>query len=586
MRDVLNIFFKSKGANRWQVLVCMLFASLAEGLGLATLLPLLTISSGAVSEMAPITVILRQMFETIGIPFRVDALLVFIVVTIVVKSILQLLVMRFVGYSVAEVTTRLRGDLVGKLFQTRWQYFIEQPVGRFANAAAGQAAQTGKAYNMVAMFLAGLIETAVMLLVLIFISWELALGAMVVGLLATLPLRFLIRQARLAGRRQTRRKRELVTLLTETLGNLKPVRMMGREEAFNAFFNDRIKALRNAIRNVVFSKEALPNLQQATIAIILGTGAYVALVIWKIDIAELLVAIIFMGRIVRNLSKLQVSYQSAILLREPYRELTQLITEVSDAAECREGKRRPTLERHVQSRSISFAYDDTVVVDDLSIDIPATGATVLMGASGAGKTTIVDLIAGLHRADSGEILVDDVPLGEIDLRAWRRMIGYVPQELVLFHESIRANVALGDAEITDEEIEWALRAAGAWDFVKSRPDGIMTMVGERGAKLSGGQRQRIALARALVSRPKLLILDEVTSALDPESEQEICDKIKTLSGEMAVLAITHRPALLSIADRAYRVTAGHAVEVPYGSDDRLQRRADGRVVARPSLVDP
>lgn len=581
MRDVLNIFFKSKGASRWQVLVCMLFASLAEGLGLATLLPLLTISSGAASETAPITVILRQMFETIGIPFRIDALLVFIVVTIVIKSILQLLVMRFVGYSVAEVTTRLRGDLVGKLFHTRWQYFIEQPVGRFANAAAGQAAQTGKAYNMVAMFLAGLIETAVMLLVLIFISWELALGAVVVGLLATLPLRFLVRQARLAGRRQTRRKRELVTLLTETLGNLKPVRMMGREEAFNAFFNHRIKALRNAIRNVVFSKEALPNLQQATIAIILGIGAYIALVIWKIDVAELLVAIIFMGRIVRNLSKLQVSYQSAILLREPYRELTQLITEVSDAAEYREGKRRPTLERHVQLRSVSFAYDDTVVVDDLSMDIPATGATVLMGASGGGKTTIVDLIAGLHRADSGEIRVDDVPLGEIDLTAWRRMIGYVPQELVLFHESIRANVVLGDAEITNEDVEWALRAAGAWDFIKSRPDGIMTEVGERGAKLSGGQRQRIALARALVGRPKLLILDEVTSALDPESEQEICDKIKTLSNEMAVLAITHRPALLSIADRAYRVTTGHAVEVPYGSDDLLQRRADGLIVARP-----
>lgn len=579
MRDVLNIFFKTEGASRWGVLTCVMLASLAEGIGLATLLPLLTISSSAGGETAPITQILRQMFEAVGIPFRVDALLIFIVVTIVIKSLLQLLVMRFVGYSVAEVTTRLRGDLVGKLFYTRWQYFIEQPVGRFANAAAGQAAQTGKAYNMVALFLAGLIETTVMLVVLIFISWELALGAVAVGLLATLPLRFLVKKARLAGRRQTRRKRELVTLLTETLGNLKPVRMMGREEAFNAFFNHRIKSLRNAIRNVVFSKEALPNLQQATIAIILGVGAYIALVIWKIDIAELLVAIIFMGRIVRNLSKLQVSYQSAILLREPYRELTNLLAEVEHQAENREGKRSPTLERDVRLRSVNFAYGESAVVNDLTMDIPARGATVLMGPSGAGKTTIVDLIAGLHRASSGDVLLDDVPLAEIDLTAWRRMIGYVPQELILFHESIRANVALGDAEITDDQVEWSLRAAGAWDFIERRPDGIMTEVGERGAKLSGGQRQRIALARALVGKPKLLILDEVTSALDPDSEREICDNIKTLSQDMAILAITHRPALLSIADRAYRITAGHALEVPPLSDDLAQRRDDGPITS-------
>ncbi|MGI9510992.1 MAG: ABC transporter ATP-binding protein [Geminicoccaceae bacterium] len=567
MRDVLNIFFKTKGANRWSVLICVLFASLAEGLGLATLLPILTISSGTPDDSAPITVVLRQLFEAVGIPFRIDALLIFIVVTLVLKSALQLLVMRFVGYSVAEVTTRLRSELVSKLFRSRWQFFIEQPVGRFSNAASAQAAETGKAYHMVALFLAGVIETMVMLIVLFFISWKLALGAVVFGLLITVPLRFLIKRARVAGRRQTQRKRELVTLLTETLGNLKPVRMMGREEAFNAFFNHRIRALRNAIRNVVFSKEALPNLQQATIAVMLGIGAYVALVIWQVDIAQLLVAIVFMGRIVRNLSKMQINYQSAILLREPYRELTRMLEDVSDAAESREGTRQPTLKRSIRLRSVSFSYGDTGVIQNLSMDIPATGTTVLMGPSGAGKTTLIDLIAGLHRANSGTVLLDDVPLDEIDLVAWRRMIGYVPQEMVLFHESIRANVALGDTDITDDDVEEALRAAGAWDFVESRPDGMMTTVGERGAKLSGGQRQRIALARALVGRPKLLILDEVTSALDPEAERAMCVGLQSISNDMAILAITHRPALLSIADRAYRLSAGHAVEVSPDHDE-------------------
>jgi ATP-binding cassette subfamily C protein len=185
---------------------------------------------------------------------------------------------------------------------------------------------------------------------------------------------------------------------------------------------------------------------------------------------------------------------------------------------------------------------------------------VLTGPSGAGKTTIADLILGLYQPDEGQVLVDDVPLREIDLASWRSRVGYVPQELVLFHDSIFANVALGDRRIGKAEVQHALEVAGAWDFVRRLPDGVMTHVGESGAKLSGGERQRIALARALVAKPRLLILDEVSSALDPDTEWQICRGIRELAGEMAVLAITHRPAFLEIADVIYRIEAGRATE--------------------------
>jgi ATP-binding cassette subfamily C protein len=136
----------------------------------------------------------------------------------------------------------------------------------------------------------------------------------------------------------------------------------------------------------------------------------------------------------------------------------------------------------------------------------------------------------------------------------------VPQELVLFHDTIFANVGLGDRKISEVDVRGALELAGAWEFVDALPAGIRTEVGEGGAKLSGGQRQRIALARALVGRPRLLILDEVTSALDPETEWQIVQGIRDLADDMAVLAITHRPAFLEIADRLYRVADGRVVE--------------------------
>jgi ATP-binding cassette subfamily C protein len=138
------------------------------------------------------------------------------------------------------------------------------------------------------------------------------------------------------------------------------------------------------------------------------------------------------------------------------------------------------------------------------------------------------------------------------------MIGYVPQELILFHDTIYANVALGDPDVTEAHARRALEAAGAWDFIAELPEGIMSVAGEKGAKLSGGQRQRIALARALATNPKLLLLDEVTSALDAATEQDLCQRLKALARDKVVIAITHRHGFLEIADRVYRLEAGAA----------------------------
>jgi ATP-binding cassette, subfamily C, bacterial len=186
---------------------------------------------------------------------------------------------------------------------------------------------------------------------------------------------------------------------------------------------------------------------------------------------------------------------------------------------------------------------------------------VLQGASGSGKTTLIDLLTGLHRPSSGRITIDGVPIEQLSMRAWRRLIGYVPQELSLLHGSIRENVALGDAAIGDEAIRTALARAGADVLVSGPAHGLDSDVGEMGTKLSGGQRQRIALARALVLEPKLLILDEVTSALDPATEDQICREVAGLRGDYTIVAITHRPAWTAIADRLYKVEAGRVTAV-------------------------
>ena len=225
---------------------------------------------------------------------------------------------------------------------------------------------------------------------------------------------------------------------------------------------------------------------------------------------------------------------------------------------------------------VTFAHEDRPTVENVSLFIPSGKITVLQGPSGAGKTTIVDLLLGLHEPSSGSITVDDRPLNDLSLKAWRSNIGYVPQELSLLHASLRDNIALGNTDLSDDDIFEALRLADAQDFVSTLPDGLNSNAGEMGGRLSGGQRQRIALARALVGRPKLLILDEVTSALDPETEASICRNALSLAGEFTIIAITHRPAWSKIADRLYKVDHGTASEIK-APTKRRRKAADTSV---------
>jgi ATP-binding cassette subfamily C protein len=244
--------------------------------------------------------------------------------------------------------------------------------------------------------------------------------------------------------------------------------------------------------------------------------------------------------------------------------LREMIQAAEREREPEGGGATPRMERGLALSHIDFAYDGHTVFEDLSLEVPCGSITAIVGASGAGKTTIVDLITGLVRSKGGHVLIDGTPIEELDLRRWRKMIGYVPQEILMFHDSVRTNVTLGDPTLTDADAEQALRDAGVWDVVSRMPGGLDASVGERGALLSGGQRQRVAIARALVHRPQLLVLDEATANLDREGEEAVWATVAGLRGKTTVVAISHQPALTDVADRIYRIEGGVAIRVEPG----------------------
>jgi ATP-binding cassette subfamily C protein len=570
MIGILKIFFSVKAGNPWLVLGCLLLAGLFEGLGIASLLPVLSLATSEPGDdPSPVQQAVGDGFAIIGIEPTIGPLLFLFVAAILLKCLILMFAMRHVGYTVAAVATGLREQLIDQLLRVRWRYFTQQPLGRIANSVSLDASRAGKSYLMAASFLTCIIQTTVYAVIALLVSWKLAIAALALGAVIAASLNFLVRITKKAARRQTQRTSELVTDLTDAMGNIKPLKAMAKQASFERLFEAKIGQLRRALRRLVVSDYALRYSQELLIALCIAIGFYYAITRLDVPVSEMLVIGYLMYQTVSSVGRIQKQFQRAVLFESPYWAITKMIDQAKAAAEPNPGKHAANFSDRLRLEGVYFAHEEAPVLHDVSIELPAGRITVLTGPSGSGKTTITDLLIGFHQPDQGAVLLDDMPLTEVDLISWRSQVGYVPQELMLFHDSVLANVTLGDPRLSEDDARRALVAAGAWDFVSALPEGIHALVGEKGAKLSGGQRQRISLARALASKPKLLILDEVTSALDPATEQDICNNISGLAGGITIVAITHREIWTNIADRIYEVKDGRVTLKHDGNTQRI-----------------
>ena len=545
---LLKTFARAYPLQSIVMLFALLIAGLIEGVSLTALLPLLNhvlVKPGtSVGDATGVEAnsgsgvgdFLLGAIEAAGFTPSVVVLLIIILLGTIFKGGLTLLARQKVGYIVAHVATDLRLSMLRAMLASRWEYFLHQPLGQLTNSMSIEAMRAANAYLHGATLISLLIESVVYLTIATLVMWQAALFAFLVGLLIYQLLGGLVKTARRAGKRQTKFTRSMIALLADTLLSVKPLKSMGRERLVNTVL----------ISEVLF-------------ALVMVVGIYVTLVKLELPLATVMVLGFLMFKILKKTGRVQRSYQRMAVCESAYWSIQKTIEKADLAVEPPGGELTPTLEKGIELRDVSFSYGDKRILDELSLSIPAGSFTAIIGPSGAGKTTVLDLIIGLLQPACGRVLVDEIPLQDLDMHRWRRTIGYVPQETVLLHDSVLNNVSLGDPGISEADVVSALQAAGAWAFTEKLTEGIHSNVGERGGKLSGGQRQRIMIARALVHRPRLLIMDEATTALDPQSETAICETLQKLRGRQTILAISHQPALLNAADRAYRLQDGHAL---------------------------
>ncbi|MCE2510422.1 MAG: ABC transporter ATP-binding protein [Alphaproteobacteria bacterium] len=515
-----------------------------EALGLAILLPVLYLLLG--EEGGTAQEIITATLGWIGLKPTLESLILLLIAIAVAKAGIVFIAQKKVGDAVVGIGRALRRELITALSKARWPFFVSQSSGELSNALTFEAENASNTYFHTARLLAGFLIAGFYVITVAALSPFASLAAAIIAPGLIYVMRSLVHMAERSGRDQTRLLKSGSRVLIDLLAGFKVLKASAQEPvmvASLASINDDLAA---AKRREVFAKEGMIAAQEAIVIILIAVGLYVFNVFFEGRNSELLLVCLAFMRIMGRVSTMQGALQSILRCNAAYESLMQSIRKATSAAETPGGTATPTLDRAIEVKNVSFRHDTTVVFDSFSVTIPAGSFTLLAGPSGTGKTTFLDLLIGLQTPDEGDILLDGAPLESVDRNAWRHMIAYVPQEPVLLHDSIRNNLTLYQEGVADEDLWEALALVKLATHIRSLPKALDASVGERGLALSGGQRQRLMIARALLRKPKLLILDEATSGLDPATEKQILEIITPL--EMTKIAISHQTSLRPYAD--------------------------------------
>ena len=531
-------------------LTLLLLAGLAEGIGFIALLPLLEMATQETAQGALAETIFHT-FSYFNLKPSIGLVLAVLVTGMCTKAALTLLAQRNIGYTVASITANLRLLIVSSLLKANWLKFVSQKSGRISNAVGTETTVTAAAYGAMMSLFAMLLQVIVFVFIALSTSWQVTLAGLLVGSCIIISLRNIVRFARSAGTQNINKMNSLIQRLTDGILLIKPLKAMGQEFQILPQLKLDINAIKSSQRKLTIAASALNVVQEPIVTMFLAVGLYVAISFLNFTLSELLFLMILFHRIVTRISGLQVQYQKLASQESAYWSAKGLIEDFLEDPEAYGGdKLEVSFNHELKFENVTFRYPEnsTDVLDNLNLSILSKKLIVITGGSGTGKTTLIDLLVGLLKPTSGIISIDGTSLLEMDKLYWRKSIGYVPQEPILFHQTIRENVTLNNKTVNENELMSALEMSGMLEMVNSLPEGVETDVGERGAKLSGGQRQRLCLARALIRKPSLLILDEPTAALDRENEKLICETLKSLSEMMSVVVVSHQDLISEIAD--------------------------------------
>lgn len=551
------------------------FQAATQGFGLIIVIPVL----GALgylpnsSANASLTPFLNFLENALPEPKLVSALGIFLAISAIIEGA-RYVETRVQASIEQDFILRLRQSIFEAYLSSSWVSLVQSRGSDISHLLTVDASRVAGTARQSLRCLFGLIMVMVYVGAALVIQPQFSL----IVLLAGTPLLWLLRLRNprfyRAGHKQRERLRQFFSLIQENTQGLKLIKSLNLENS--------IKEESSKIMNEIREDQLYINRLTAFSTFLYKIGAAVVVTLFlliglqwlQIEAPVMVMLVVVFARLYPQMAGVIKDWQATLPGMSSFKAYQQTLEDLRENAELKE--RSPTqhrkirLNHSIQLKEVNFHYEGATshpALDNITLQIEAGQTIALVGPSGAGKTTLGDLLLGLIPPQSGTIAIDGNPLAGEHLSAWRQNVSYVPQETYLFNQTIAWNLRWTSPESTDEELWTALRKAAAADFVGQLPEKLNTMVGDRGHLLSGGERQRIALARALLRKPIFLVLDEATSALDAENEARLQQAIQELHSEITVCVIAHRLSTVRTADKIYVLESGRIIEA--GNWDNL-----------------
>lgn len=544
------------------------FVAALEGIGLSFIYPIMEVAqSGEVEAQDAIMSGFLSAYEVAGIPFTLGFLIVGIAGVMTVRFTSSFLVAWFRAVLQKEYERDLRERTFRRALSARIGYFDERGSDDILNAIITETRYSGRVIKNAVLSLETLALALVYLSIMFYIAPVMTVFAL--GLLGgiTVFMRYVIEPAYTAGTRvaeANERVQQSVQAGTQGIRDVKLFNLAG--EVYDSF-EDSIRQYTGSEINLKRNEAALQNFYDLAAALSLFVLIYVGFTFSGLTLGALGIFLFAMFRLSPLVSRLnsqvyKVEGNVSHLVR------TQEFVDELETREESDGSRSTDEIEQVQFEDVHFSYDGKEkILDGLSFEVEKGEFVGFVGQSGAGKSTVVSILARMYRPDRGEVQSEGVPIEEFDLEEWRSRIAFVRQKPFIFDDTLEQNVTVGNRDATRREVEQVCEIAKVDEFLEELPDGYDSQLGDDGVRLSGGQRQRVALARALLKDADLLVLDEATSDLDSNLEREVQAAIEAMDRDYAIVTIAHRLSTVRNADRIYTLEGGEIIEE--GSHDEL-----------------
>ncbi|MEH6945327.1 ABC transporter ATP-binding protein [Bacillus sp. JJ722] len=551
-------------------LICMMFIGFFESVGIFLLIPLIDLTGMFDLNTVDIPVLngINNLF--VGIPKEIQLVMILGVYVILIggQSIFQRNQTILSVKIQQNFIVRLREDTYKGLLQANWAFFLKKRKSDIINIMANETFNVSDGLYLFFRFVSNLIFTFIQISIAFYLSAKMTIFIIAFGLILIMLSKKFTKKSSALGEETFQLSKTYMAGITDHFNGIKDIKSNSLEAAHMDWFISLSKKMKENNINLTMVNTTSQVIFKIVSGLLIATFAYFSIQMFMAQPAQLVVITVIFARLWPRFAVIQSNLEQLGYCIPSFKALEELQKECLNAQEVSALDHKDiipiTMEQGLTSRNVYFKYnpnENIYTLKNINIKIPSYRMTAIVGKSGAGKSTLIDLLMGLNKPDKGEVIIDNLPLTNEKLLSFRKSISYIPQDPFLFNGTIRENLILVDYHASIEDIWKALEFAAAADFVRKLPQGLDTLIGDRGIKLSGGERQRLVLARAILRKPSILVLDEATSALDTESEAKIQRAIERLKGSMTIIVIAHRLSTIRNADQVLVMDKGSIIQI-------------------------